>query len=80
MQKLDGLKALLERVRKERELWSSPENALRHRRSSGKTSEERWRDMGTGCSMETESPSLKVFKKCGDVALSNMVSGHGGMG
>jgi len=27
-----------------------------------------------------ESPSLKVFKKCGDMALRNMVSGHGGDG
>ena len=27
-----------------------------------------------------ESPSLKVLKKCGDVALGDMVSGHGGDG
>ena len=27
-----------------------------------------------------ESPFLKVFKECGDVALRDVVSGHGGMG
>ena len=27
-----------------------------------------------------ESPSLEVFKKCGDVALRDVVSGHGGDG
>ena len=27
-----------------------------------------------------ESPSLEVFQNCGDVALRDMVSGHGGMG
>ena len=27
-----------------------------------------------------ESPSLEVFKKCGDVALRDVVSGHGGGG
>ena len=27
-----------------------------------------------------ESSSLEVFKKCGDVALRNTVSGHGGDG
>ena len=27
-----------------------------------------------------ESPSLKVLKNCGDVALKDMVSGHGGDG
>ena len=27
-----------------------------------------------------ESPSLEVFQKCGDVALRDVVSGHGGMG
>jgi len=26
------------------------------------------------------SPSLEVFKSCEDVALKNVVSGHGGMG
>ena len=26
------------------------------------------------------SPSLEVFKKCGDVALRVIVSGHGGYG
>jgi len=26
------------------------------------------------------SPSLKVFQKCGDVALRNTISGHGGVG
>jgi len=25
-----------------------------------------------------ESPSLEIFKKCGNVALKDMVSGHGG--
>ena len=27
-----------------------------------------------------ESPTLEVFRKCGDMALRNMVSGHGGDG
>jgi len=27
-----------------------------------------------------ESPSLEVFKKCGDVALRDVVSGHGADG
>ena len=27
-----------------------------------------------------ESPSLEVFKNCGDVALRHVVSGHGGDG
>ena len=27
-----------------------------------------------------ESPSMEVFKNCGDVALRDVVSGHGGMG
>ena len=27
-----------------------------------------------------ESPSLEVFKNCGDVALGDTVSGHGGGG
>ena len=27
-----------------------------------------------------ESPSLQVFQNCGDVALRDMVSGHGGDG
>ena len=27
-----------------------------------------------------ESPSLEVFKNCGDVALSDAVSGHDGVG
>ena len=27
-----------------------------------------------------ESPSLEVFRSCGDVALRNVVSGHGGDG
>ena len=27
-----------------------------------------------------ESPSLEVFKRKGDVALRDVVSGHGGMG
>ena len=27
-----------------------------------------------------EPPSLEVFKKCGDVALMDVVSGHGGGG
>ena len=27
-----------------------------------------------------ESPFLKVFKECGDVALRDVVSRHGGMG
>jgi len=27
-----------------------------------------------------ESPFLEVFKKCGDMALRDMVSGHGGDG
>ena len=27
-----------------------------------------------------ESPSLEVFENCGDVALRDMVSGHGGDG
>mgnify|MGYP001858688982 CR=1 FL=1 len=27
-----------------------------------------------------ESLSLEMFKKCGDVALRNMISGHGGDG
>jgi len=27
-----------------------------------------------------ESPSLEVFKKVGDVALRDMISGHGGDG
>ena len=26
-----------------------------------------------------ESPSMEAFKKCGDVALRDVVSGHGGM-
>ena len=26
-----------------------------------------------------ESPALEVFKKCGDVALRDVVSGHGGI-
>ena len=27
-----------------------------------------------------ESPSMEAFKKCGDVALRDVVSGHGGDG
>ena len=27
-----------------------------------------------------QSPSLEVFKNCGDVALRDVVSGHGGVG
>ncbi len=29
---------------------------------------------------EVGSPSLEVFQSCGDVALRDMVSGHGGGG
>jgi len=28
--------------------------------------------------MMVKSPSLEVFKKCGDMALRDVVSGHGG--
>jgi len=39
--------------------------------------------LGTGHRLLSEvvkSPSLEVSKKCGDVALRDMVSGHGGTG
>jgi len=29
---------------------------------------------------EVESPNMEVFKNCGDVALRDVVSGHGGVG
>ena len=32
------------------------------------------------CREVVQSPSLKMFKKCGDVALRNTVSEHGGGG
>ena len=39
-----------------------------------------WLGIGTAAHGVVESPSLEVFRKRGDVALRDMVSGHGGDG
>jgi len=39
-----------------------------------------WLCSGTAAQGVVESPSLEVVKNCRDVALRDVVSGHGGMG
>lgn len=39
-----------------------------------------WSGTGTAAQGMVESPSMEIFKNCGDVALRDVVSGYGGMG
>mgnify|MGYP001859334932 CR=1 FL=1 len=44
------------------------------------SSPKQWLDTGTGCPGRWWSPSLEAFENHGDVALRDVVSGHGGGG